>query len=172
MKKKIEDLKAQSSIIDREKAQQIEELKKTITTNKILNDDNVKLLQIIKGYQKVFVEQIRERMVILSKLYHLKNQTKYSILLYDALTTLQHLALNAQRAKIKEMQSWLRVSTKKDLTTITPRPKQTLPRRIKQFYDLKDLEFTMDLGKGRLKVEISFVNRFFNFLIHLKSPKL
>lgn len=57
LKNQIEDLKAQSNIIDRQKAQQKkEEVKKTIAINKVLNDDKVKLLQIIKYYRKSLVE--------------------------------------------------------------------------------------------------------------------
>ena len=42
----------------------------------------------------------------------------------------------------------------------------------KKIYDSKDLASTLDLDKGKLKVEINFVNMFFNFLIQLNAPKL
>lgn len=173
LKKQIEDLKDQSNIIDRKKAQQIEEeLKKTIAANKVLNDDKVKLVQIIKDHRKNLMEKIGERMVSLSKLYYLKKQAKQAIILYDSQNTIQKLALESPRVKNEEMQSWLRVITEKDLATVTLRSKQTFLRRIKDVYDSKDLAFTLDLEKGQLKVEISFVNMFFNSLIQLKAPKL
>lgn len=87
-------------------------------------------------------------MIRLSKLYYLKNQIEQATLQYDALTTLQQLALEDPRTKIEEMQSWLRVMIKKYLETITLRPKKTNLRRIKDVCDLKDLAFTLDLEKG------------------------
>jgi len=74
IKKQIEEVKAQSNVVEWEKAQKIEDLKKTMAANKILSNDKVK--QIIKDYRKNLVEQIRERMVNLSKLYYLKNQVE------------------------------------------------------------------------------------------------
>ena len=59
LKKQIEELKAQSSIIDRENTQKIEEeLKKSIAANKVLNDDKMKVLYIIRNFEKNLVEQI------------------------------------------------------------------------------------------------------------------
>jgi len=80
------------------------------------------------------------------------------------------LALEAPRGKIEEMQSWLRVITDKDLGTMNPRPRQTILRRIMDTCDLKDLALTLKLEKCQIKVEISFVNMYFNSLIQLKAP--
>lgn len=111
-------------------------------------------------------------MVSLSKLYHLKNQAKQVILLYDAQIALQQLALATLRVKTKEMQYWLRVTMKKYLDRVTPRPRQIILRRIKDIFDFKNLATALDLEKGQLKVEISFANMHFNSLIQLKIPKL
>ena len=54
---------------------------------------------------------------------------------------------------------------------MNPRSRQINLRRIMEIYDLKDLALTLDLEKGQLKVEISFVNMFFNYLIQFKAPK-
>lgn len=51
-----------------------EELKKTAITNQIFNDDKIKLLQIIKYFNKNLGEQVGEKMVSLSKLYDLRNK--------------------------------------------------------------------------------------------------
>lgn len=65
--KQIEYLKSQATIIYGQKAKQVEEeLKKIVATNKMLNDDNTKLLLIVKGFKKTLVEQIGEKLVILS----------------------------------------------------------------------------------------------------------
>jgi len=67
MKKHVEELKAQSDVIEKQKAQKIEEeLKKTVATNKVLHDDKIKLLEIIKNFKKVLVEQVEERLVNMS----------------------------------------------------------------------------------------------------------
>ena len=70
------------------------------------------------------------------------------------------------------MQNWLRELTKKDLTTITPRPKKIILRRIKDICNLQYLVFSLDLEKNQLKIEVGFVNKFFHTLIQLKDPKL
>jgi len=50
-------LKAQSRIIEKEKAHKIEkELKRIVAMNKVLNDDNVRLLEIIKNFKKILVK--------------------------------------------------------------------------------------------------------------------
>jgi len=56
LKKQIKELKAQSNIVDRKKAKKMEEELKTTTTNKVLNDNKIKLLQIIKDFKKNLVE--------------------------------------------------------------------------------------------------------------------
>lgn len=67
IRKQIEDIKAQATMIDSQKAKQTkEELKKAVTMKKVLNDDNSKLLQIVKNFRKCMVEQIGERQVSLS----------------------------------------------------------------------------------------------------------
>lgn len=124
LKKQIEELKTQSNIVDTQKGQKMEEeLKKTTTTNKVLNDDKIKLLQIIKYFKKNLAEQVGKKMVSLYKLYNLRNQAKQAILYNDAQVALQQLALSTSREKIEEIQCWLRVITEKDLATMMPRPK-------------------------------------------------
>lgn len=103
LKKQIKELKAQSNIVDRKKAKKMEEELKTTTTNKVLNDNKIKLLQIIKDFKKNLVEQVGEKMVILSKLNNLRNQEEHVIILYDPHVALQQLALSVPRVKIEEM---------------------------------------------------------------------
>lgn len=69
----IQDLKAQATILDGQKFKQVEdELQTIIATNKVLCDDNLKLLLLIKGFKKSLVEQVGDRMVTLSHLHLLK----------------------------------------------------------------------------------------------------
>ena len=78
--KKIEDLQAQPAIIDGPKDKQVEEkLKRIVEPNKVLNDDNTKLLLIVKSFKKSLVEQIGEKLVSLSQLHLLKIQIEKAL---------------------------------------------------------------------------------------------
>jgi len=66
----------------------------------------------------------------------------------------------------------MRVIIEKDMAIMTPRSRKKKLRRLRDIYDLKDLVAALDLEKGQLKVEISFVDMHFNSLIQLKASKL
>ena len=71
--KTIQDLKVQDAIIDDQKVKQVEaELQTIIVANKVLSNNNLKLLLLIKGFRKLFMEQVKDRMVTLSHLHLLK----------------------------------------------------------------------------------------------------
>jgi len=70
------------------------------------------------------------------------------------------------------MQSWLKALTEKDIATITPRIRIIFLGRIWDICKVQDLVFSMDIHKHQLQIEISFINRFFNSLIELKTFKL
>jgi len=54
-------------------------LQKVVVANKVLSDDNTKLLLIVKGFRKSLVEHIGEKLVSLSQLHLLKNQMEQAI---------------------------------------------------------------------------------------------
>jgi len=45
-------------------------------------------------------------------------------------------------------------------------------RRIQDISELQDMVFNMDIGKHHLTTELGFINKFFNYLIEMKAPKL
>lgn len=121
----IQDLKAQAAIMDGKKIKQVEvDLKIVVIANKVLSDDNSKLLLLIKGFKKSLVDQIGDRMVTLSHLHLLKDQIKQSIKKFTTQIDLHRLALEIPRSIVERMQSWLRALIEKDIASITPRPRQ------------------------------------------------
>jgi len=76
----IQDLKAEVAFIEGQKVKQVEvELQTIIAANKVLSDDKSKLLLLIKGFQKSLVEQVEDKIVTLSHLHLLKEQTLQAI---------------------------------------------------------------------------------------------
>jgi len=69
----MQDLKAQVAIIDAQNVKKIEaKLQNTIATNKVLFDDNSKLLSLINFFRISLVEQVGNRIIALSHLHLLK----------------------------------------------------------------------------------------------------
>lgn len=62
--------------------------------------------------------------------------------------------------------------TDEDLASITPQPKQMLLRRIKDVYYLNNLSILIKLDEGQLKVVLSFIDDYLNYLIQLHMPKI
>jgi len=66
-------LKTQVAFIDAKKVKKIEaELQTTIVANKVLSNENSKLLSLIKKFRRSLVEQVGDRMITLSHLHLLK----------------------------------------------------------------------------------------------------
>jgi len=59
--------------MDSQKSKQVKaELQRIVAANKVLTDDNTKLLLLIKGFRKSLVGQIGDKMINLSHLHLLK----------------------------------------------------------------------------------------------------
>lgn len=169
----MQDLKAQVAIIDAQNVKKIEaKLQNTIATNKVLFDDNSKLLSLINFFRISLVEQVGNRIIALSHLHLLKQQTIQVIKQFHTQNTLHQLALDTPRSFLEKMQSWLKVLTKKDIAKITIKLRQLYLRRIWDICKLQNLVFNMDIDKHQLITELGFINKLFNSLIDMKAPKL
>ena len=102
----IQDLKSQVVVIDAQKVKQVEvELQTIITTNKVLSNSNSKLLLLVEDFKISLVEQVKDRMLILSHLHLLQEQALQTINKFNTQTALHQLALDIPRSILEKMQS-------------------------------------------------------------------
>jgi len=71
--------------------------------NKVLSDDNSKLLLLIKNFRKSLVESVRDKMITLSHLHLLKEQIIQEIKKFHTQTALHQLALDTPRLVLEKM---------------------------------------------------------------------
>lgn len=134
--------------------------------------DNVALHKIIKKFHQDLIEQMVEKLKAMNELFKLKEGAKIGLQVDATITTIHKGTLSILRPKVEYLQAWLRMMIDEELLKVTPHPNQVLLWRINKIYHLKYLAISLGIKEKNLKVELAFIDLYFDNMAKLKMPPI